>query len=37
LITRINGDGFLRFMVRNIIGALLAHNRGKINSEELLD
>lgn len=33
----ITGDGFMRFMVRNIVGSLLAHNRGQITNEELSD
>ncbi len=31
------GEGFMRFMVRNIVGSLLAHNRGQISDEELND
>ncbi len=31
------GVGFMRFMVRNIVGALLAHNRGQISDDELND
>ena len=33
----IEGNGFLRFMVRNIVGTLLAHNRGAISTEEIID
>lgn len=33
----IKGDGFMRFMVRNIVGILLAHNRGAITDEEVND
>ncbi len=33
----ITGEGFMRFMVRNIVGALMNHNRGKISDNELLD
>lgn len=33
----IDGEGFMRFMVRNIVGALLAHNRGQISDKELDD
>ncbi len=33
----ITGEGFMRFMVRNIVGALLAHNRGQVTDEELTD
>ncbi len=31
------GEGFMRYMVRNIVGALLAHNKGKVPDEELQD
>ncbi len=31
------GEGFMRYMVRNIVGALLAHNRGQVSDEELND
>lgn len=31
------GEGFMRYMVRNIVGALLAHNRGQIDDETLND
>ncbi len=31
------GEGFMRFMVRNIVGSLLAHNRGQVSDEELMD
>lgn len=31
------GEGFMRFMVRNIVGALLAHNRGQIDDDTLND
>ncbi len=31
------GVGFMRYMVRNIVGALLAHNRGQISDKELRD
>ncbi len=31
------GEGFMRYMVRNIVGALLAHNRGQISDDELND
>ncbi|NQX83205.1 MAG: tRNA pseudouridine(38-40) synthase TruA [Mycoplasmataceae bacterium] len=37
LIFEIIGKGFMRFMVRNIIGSLLAHNRGAISDEEFQD
>lgn len=33
----IQGKGFMRFMVRNIVGILLAHNRGEISKEEFID
>lgn len=33
----ITGEGFMRFMVRNIVGALLTNNRGKVSDEELQD
>lgn len=33
----ITGQGFMRFQVRNIVGALLAHNRGNYTDEELED
>lgn len=31
------GEGFMRYMVRNIVGVLLAHNRGKISDEDFID
>ncbi len=31
------GEGFMRYMVRNIVGALLAHNRGQIDDGTLKD
>lgn len=31
------GEGFMRFMVRNIVGSLLAHNRDQIDDETLRD
>ncbi len=37
LTMEIKGDGFMRYMVRNIVGALLAHNRGAISNSELND
>lgn len=37
LIFEITGEGFMRFMVRNIVGALLAHNRNQITDDELND
>lgn len=37
LIFEITGKGFMRFMVRNIVGALLAHNKGQVTDEELND
>ncbi len=35
LIFTISGPGFMRFMVRNIVGALLANNRGILSTEDL--
>lgn len=37
LIIDIKGVGFMRYMVRNIVGALFAHNRGKVSDEEFND
>lgn len=37
LTIEIEGNGFLRYMVRNIVGVLLAHNRGKYSDEEFED
>ncbi len=31
------GEGFMMYMVRNIVGALLAHNRWKIDYNDLRD
>ncbi len=31
------GKGFMRYMVRNIVGGLLAHNRGQVDDEKLMD
>ncbi len=31
------GEGFMRFMVRNIVGILLANNRGIVDDEKLMD
>ncbi len=33
----VNGDGFMRYMVRNIVGSLLAKNRNKYSKEEFED
>ncbi len=33
----ITGVGFMRFMVRNIVGVLMHHNRNKISDSELID
>ncbi len=37
VVFEIIGVGFMRYMVRNIVGALLAHNRGQISDDELND
>lgn len=37
LIFEIEGNGFLKYMVRNIVGSLLANNSGIISDEEFLD
>ncbi len=37
VIFEIIGEGFMRYMVRNIVGALLANNRGKLSDLELQD
>ncbi len=35
LIFTVSGPGFMRFMVRNIVGVLLAHNRGILDTDDL--
>ncbi len=37
IIFLVNGNGFMRYMVRNIVGSLLAKNRGKYSKEEFED
>ncbi len=37
VIFEITGEGFMRYMVRNIVGSLLAHNRGQIDDDTLND
>lgn len=37
LVFEIVGVGFLRYMIRNIVGLVFAHNRGKVSDKELDD